>query len=599
MSTLQTTNLKHPDSGSNNIKFDSSGNVQIGEFDGSDYSKEGSYIYQAGQFRVVRETGSDRIYSGFLGSTQTVDIRASGSVSLADDLTIDVNTTGFGKINFKNTQTPTSGYWAIAGDADGDLKYERRNANGSFASAPFIVSADGSSTFGVFPNSAFIGQFQFVKYNASTQANVVCRKTDSLFNSNNAFEVQNNTSAVTAFITGNGSAQFKDGSSIVAGINGGSAVFYGGDSSTTSQSNSKFRINSNGSATFGGDLSINDNSFIRVRQTGDNTSTAIQLSHDGTGTFTGSVKGTRGIFRNNSNSSLIVGVDNINDANYSAIQLKPDGTATFAKGAFDITASGTAQITNPSSNADAIQVYGPGGNTVFARVKNNGEAQFGNCLLGVSSSDGVTKLQVNAGTSATPGGANSIGIGSTGVSLFATRITGNGNFALDRIYSNVWSNALSINRQNGSFNVVGHFSKGSGSFRISHPLPSKTDTHHLVHSFIEGPQADLIYRGYVDLIDGQATVNIDTAARMTEGTFEVLCTNVSCFTSNESDWTAVVGSVTGNVLTITAQDPTATSKVSWMVVGERKDQHMLDTDWTDDTGRVITEPMKVVDATED
>ena len=176
------------------------------------------------------------------------------------------------------------------------------------------------------------------------------------------------------------------------------------------------------------------------------------------------------------------------------------------------------------------------------------------------------------------------------------RITSSGNIHINgtsAATANITLNA------NGSATFAGAVSKGSGSFKISHPLPSKTETHHLVHSFIEGPQADLIYRGYVDLVNGQATVNIDTAARMTEGTFEVLCTNVSCFTSNESDWTAVKGLVTGNVLTITAQDPTATSKVSWMVVGERKDQHMLDAKWTDAAGRVITEPEKVVEETEE
>ena len=157
----------------------------------------------------------------------------------------------------------------------------------------------------------------------------------------------------------------------------------------------------------------------------------------------------------------------------------------------------------------------------------------------------------------------------------------------------------SLITKTGNATFAGALSKGSGSFKISHPLPAKTETHHLIHSFIEGPQADLIYRGYVDLVDGQATVNIDTAGRMSEGTFEVLCTNVSCFTSNESDWTAVKGSVTGNVLTIAAQDATATSKVSWMVVGERKDQHMIDTEWTDAVGRVITEPEKVVEAVEE
>jgi len=145
---------------------------------------------------------------------------------------------------------------------------------------------------------------------------------------------------------------------------------------------------------------------------------------------------------------------------------------------------------------------------------------------------------------------------------------------------------------NGSVVIPGSLSKGSGSFRIDHPLPEKTNTHQLVHSFIEGPQADLIYRGHITLVNGTAQVNIDEAGRMTQGTFEALCTNVCCFTSNETNWTPVRGHVDGNVLTIEAQDATSTAEVCWLVIGERKDRHMLDTDWTDETGRVITEPLK-------
>jgi len=144
--------------------------------------------------------------------------------------------------------------------------------------------------------------------------------------------------------------------------------------------------------------------------------------------------------------------------------------------------------------------------------------------------------------------------------------------------------------QNGAFD--GSLSKGSGSFRIDHPLPELTETHALVHSFIEGPQADLIYRGRVDLVAGHAEVNIDTAADMTGGTFQALCRDVQCFTTNESDWTAVRGSVTGNILTIEAESNSATSSVSWLVIGERKDKHMYDTEWTDDSGKVIVEPLK-------
>jgi hypothetical protein len=138
----------------------------------------------------------------------------------------------------------------------------------------------------------------------------------------------------------------------------------------------------------------------------------------------------------------------------------------------------------------------------------------------------------------------------------------------------------------------GAISKGSGSFKIDHPLPAKKDTHHLVHSFVEAPQADNIYRGSVNLVDGVATVNIDTEAGMTDGTFVLLNTNVQCFTSNESGWTAIKGSVSGNTLTITAQDNSCTDTISWMVVGERQDEHMKNTDWTDSNGKVIVEPEK-------
>lgn len=141
-----------------------------------------------------------------------------------------------------------------------------------------------------------------------------------------------------------------------------------------------------------------------------------------------------------------------------------------------------------------------------------------------------------------------------------------------------------------SLTVGGSVSKASGSFKIPHPLEAKKDTHHLVHSFVEGPQADNLYRGKVTLVDGTATQNIDTVAGMTEGTFSALNREVQCFTTNETGWTAVKGSVSGNVLTITAQENTCTDTISWMVIGERKDQHMYDTDWTDDNGKVIVEP---------
>jgi len=144
----------------------------------------------------------------------------------------------------------------------------------------------------------------------------------------------------------------------------------------------------------------------------------------------------------------------------------------------------------------------------------------------------------------------------------------------------------------GNLAVGGALSKGSGSFKIRHPLEAKKNTHYLVHSFIEGPQADNIYRGKVDLVSGSATQNIDTVAGMSDGTFAALNREVQCFTTNESGWTAIKGSVSGNVLTITAQEDSCTDTISWMVIGERKDPHMMSahTDWTDSDGKIIIEP---------
>ena len=150
----------------------------------------------------------------------------------------------------------------------------------------------------------------------------------------------------------------------------------------------------------------------------------------------------------------------------------------------------------------------------------------------------------------------------------------------------------------GDLNVVGALSKGSGSFKIPHPLKAKKDSHHLVHSFIEGPQADNIYRGRVTLSSGSATVNIDSIAGMTEGTFSALNRDIQVFTSNESTWDAVIGSVDENILTIQSKSSTSSATVSWMVIGERKDQHMYDTGWTDSDGKVIVEPEIIIETTE-
>ena len=141
--------------------------------------------------------------------------------------------------------------------------------------------------------------------------------------------------------------------------------------------------------------------------------------------------------------------------------------------------------------------------------------------------------------------------------------------------------------------VTGTLSKGSGTFKIDHPLPEKQDTHNLVHSFIEGPRMDNIYRGHVHLVNGLAEINLDTQFNMTEGTFVALNRDLSVFTTNEDDWDNVRGKVTGNILTIECQNTESTALISYLVIGERQDKHAKETYITDMDGRLITEPLKI------
>ena len=175
------------------------------------------------------------------------------------------------------------------------------------------------------------------------------------------------------------------------------------------------------------------------------------------------------------------------------------------------------------------------------------------------------------------------------------RFGGHQNYGGCRFYADhpAGTSTMYMSVGNGStgVSVTNTLSKGGGSFRIAHPHPSKKWTHDLVHSFIEGPQMDLIYRGKIDLVDGSATVNIDTVSNMTDGTFVLLNRDVQCFTSNETGWTAVKGSVSGNILTITAQDNSCTDTISWMVIGERQDDKIKSLDMTDDDGNLIVEPL--------
>jgi hypothetical protein len=141
--------------------------------------------------------------------------------------------------------------------------------------------------------------------------------------------------------------------------------------------------------------------------------------------------------------------------------------------------------------------------------------------------------------------------------------------------------------------VAGTISATSKTFDIPHPL--YPDTKHLVHSSVEGPRCDLMYRGTKILKDGAAVVDINTECTydpkdsMDAGTFEVLCTNPQIFLQNLTGFSRVKGSISGSTLTITSNNADATDTISWLVVAERTDPYIKKWNRTDDNGFLITQ----------
>ena len=122
----------------------------------------------------------------------------------------------------------------------------------------------------------------------------------------------------------------------------------------------------------------------------------------------------------------------------------------------------------------------------------------------------------------------------------------------------------------GGVTVAGALSKGSGTFDIAHP--TKSAPWRLRHSFIEGPKADLIYRGTATIGGGgTVTVDLDAVSGLSAGTWQAL--NQDPWSMVSSSGNSVTWAFVGKTLTITGP---ANAICQWMVIGERKDAKMIE-----------------------
>ena len=227
-------------------------------------------------------------------------------------------------------------------------------------------------------------------------------------------------------------------------------------------------------------------------------------------------------------------------------------------------------------------------NNQITPVKISGNGDLGSSSIIAISASWSHSLAIDAAGDIYAWGSGTygkLGRGNTNDQTSPVKISGNGDLPYGV------ENIVTIK---DGLRVNGNISKGSGTFNIPHPLESKHDTHRLVHSFVEAPQADLIYSGMVTLGEsGHAVVNIDEVSGMTPGTFKRLCRDVRYTTQNEGGFTAVRSSFQEDTSTliIQAQSTDCRDLIFWQVLGERKDETIMRSSITDDRGRLIVEPL--------
>jgi len=115
----------------------------------------------------------------------------------------------------------------------------------------------------------------------------------------------------------------------------------------------------------------------------------------------------------------------------------------------------------------------------------------------------------------------------------------------------------------GNVSVAGSLSKGSGSFKIDHPLDPANK--YLYHSFVESPDMMNIYNGNITTDEkGEATVALPEYFEALNRDFRYQLTVLGTFAQ-----AIVADKIKGNRFVIRTTDPNV--EVSWQVTGIRKD----------------------------
>jgi len=235
-------------------------------------------------------------------------------------------------------------------------------------------------------------------------------------------------------------------------------------------------------------------------------------------------------------------------------------TGTGVAGNANATSGQATGVTGVSTSTSGTGVLGnataASGNTfgVFGQTSSptgNGTGGYASATSGLAIGVvGLTNSPAGVGGVFTNlGGGKSavlIGNGANYAQVFIVDASGNGNFA-------------------GNLNVKGKLTKGSGSFKIDHPLDPANK--YLSHSFVESPDMMNVYNGNITTDrHGLATVNLPDYFEALNGDFRYQLTVIGQFAQ-----AIVAKKIAANRFVIRTSRPQV--EVSWQVTGIRHDAY--------------------------
>jgi hypothetical protein len=289
--------------------------------------------------------------------------------------------------------------------------------------------------------------------------------------------------------------------------------------STTSSTNFAAGVSGNANATSGQVYGV-----VGVSNSTTNGAAAVNGYEPAT---TGVVYGVNG--STSSTTDYAAGVSGYEGASTGQVSGVSGGTTSTTTGASGVRGAASATTGNVygvsgySASAAGVGVvgtaYASSGNTtgiIGSTVSPNGIGAFGNS----TSTSGGTGIQGN--TESTSGGAAGLFVAHGGGGLILSGLSGSG-------YKGVFSvDAAGNGFYAGNLNVTGKLTKGSGSFKIDHPLDPANK--YLSHSFVESPDMMNVYNGNITTDrHGLATVSLPDYFEALNGDFRYQLTVIGQF----------------------------------------------------------------------